>query len=923
MAQGPTSDSTPALDAPARNGSSAGAPSRPWAQSLVKSGVHVAATVPISIGGMYLVSWFVGLGARWAAAGVLTMKTNMALSLVLSGVALVLLDPRRTTPRRRAAAVFVAVAVLLVGALTLYEHIFRIDLGIDQLLATEPFGAAATASPNRMGPPGSASLVLLALGLLAVALRRRVAAYFAVATAIVVLVPAIGYLFGIVPFYGKASTGIAWLTLVCLMSLGVGLVLVETRDGPLGLLWRDNPGGKLLRQLLPAAVFGPLVVQLLMRVGAHYGLYGHETGVGILLISLILVISGLLWRSALHLDIEASRARQAEERAVSVARLPDENPDPVLRLSRDFEVAYANAAACSALATLGVAVGTRAPRTVVEIAERAVSEGKRVQGEVAAGDRFYSMSIVAAGDDVNVYAHDITQRRRAERELDAERMRWRGVVEGIADEVWVCDATGRMTLINLPETTAMGLPEFENKTVHEVLEELDMFYPDGRPRPPEEAPLLRSLRSGEVVRGEELMRHRKSGKSRHRQFSCAPMRDATGAVTGSVAIIRDITAYKGIEQELRDANRAKDDFLGMLSHELRNPLAPIRNSLYILDHAEPTGQVARRAKEVANRQLTHLTRLVDDLLDVTRIVRGKVELRRTDLDITELTRRIAEDHRSLMSERGLQFGIETPNAAVWVNGDETRLAQVIGNLLQNAAKFTPEGGRITVSVTDLTDTVEVRVRDTGAGVDPELLAEIFNPFVQAKQSLARTQGGLGLGLSLAKAFVEMHGGTVMVESAGRDRGAVFTVKLPVVPAASVSADAPARLDSRPTNHLRVLVVEDNKDAAESLADLVRVLGHDVEVAFDGESAVRLVNAHHFDIVLCDIGLPGMSGYQVAEALRRDERFDSVQLVAVSGYALPEDRQRALDAGFAEHIAKPADPANVLRVLRGGKHSRPV
>jgi CheY-like chemotaxis protein len=309
---------------------------------------------------------------------------------------------------------------------------------------------------------------------------------------------------------------------------------------------------------------------------------------------------------------------------------------------------------------------------------------------------------------------------------------------------------------------------------------------------------------------------------------------------------------------------------------------------------------------------------VDDLLDVTRIVRGKVELRRTDLDIAELTRRIADDHRKLMMDRELHFDIEAPHAPVWVNGDETRLAQVIGNLLQNAAKFTPEGGSVTLSVISVPDAVEVQVRDTGSGIEPELLAKVFDPFVQAKQSLARTHGGLGLGLALVKALVEMHDGTVTVESDGRDRGAVFTVKLPAVATASPSVDAPARADSRPADQMRVLVVDDHKDAAESLADLVRMLGHEAEVAFDGETAVRRVTTNPPDMVLCDIGLPGMSGYQVAEALRRDERFDSVQLVAVTGYAQPEDRQRALDAGFADHIAKPADPARVLTLLRGGK-----
>ena len=740
----------------------------------------------------------------------------------------------------------------------------------------------------------------------------------------------------------------------------------------------------------------------------------------------------------------ALRRREAEAQAEFLARFPQENPDPVVRLASDFTVLYANEAAQANLRGIGVATGSPAPDGLQELARRAVAERRCIQGEVSAGPRVLSVSIVAVGDEVNVYAHDITARKRAEEsldrehallesvthatdvmlvyldrefnfvwmnaayaatcnrspdelvgknhfalyphaeneaifrrvrdtgepvfykdkpfefpdqpkrgvtywdwslvpmkdpggnvqglvfslrettkykraelELDAERMRWRGVVEGIADEVWVCDANGKMSLINLPETTAMALDPFEGKTIHEVLEELDILYLDGTPRPAEEGPLLRSLRSGEVVRGEEMVRHRKTGRLRYRQYSCAPMRDVAGRTTGAVGIVRDITEMKRIEETLRESDRRKDEFMGMLSHELRNPLAPIRNSLYILDHAEPSGQQARRAKEVANRQLGHLTRLVDDLLDVTRIARGKIELRRTDVDISAVATRTGEDHRVLMHERGLELTVAVLEEEMWVDGDETRLAQIIGNLLQNAAKFTPPGGEVTLAVVRKGDTVEVCVRDSGSGIDAIFLETIFQPFVQAKQSLARTEGGLGLGLALAKGLVELHGGSISVASGGIGQGAQFTVRLPLLRAVkgwkqdgeAVATDTTSR---------RVLVVEDNKDAAESLADLVKTFGHHVEIAFDGPTAIEKASAHPPDVVLCDIGLPGMTGYEVAQVLRSDPRFHAVHLVAVTGYAQPEDRQRALDAGFAEHIAKPADPAKVLRVLQGRK-----
>jgi signal transduction histidine kinase/CheY-like chemotaxis protein len=404
-------------------------------------------------------------------------------------------------------------------------------------------------------------------------------------------------------------------------------------------------------------------------------------------------------------------------------------------------------------------------------------------------------------------------------------------------------------------------------------------------------------------------------------FSRARVENVLAYNAALAAFLGDLGAAalrrRRLEQELREANRLKDEFLGMLSHELRNPLAPIRNALYILDHADPGSPQARRAKEVAGRQLAHLSRIVDDLLDVTRIARGRIELRRARVDLAALVRRTGDDHRSLMRDGDLAFSIQIPPGPAWIDGDETRLAQALGNLLQNATKFTPPGGRVELSVVPDGAAVEIRVRDTGAGMDPELLERVFEPFVQARQSLARTEGGLGLGLALVKGFVEQHGGTVRAASAGPGRGSELIVRLPAAPAGEAGRPAPAR-DATPGRGLRVLVVDDHRDAAESLADVVRMLGHEVEVAFDGESAIEAVRASPPDLVLCDIGLPGLSGYQVAEALRADRRLDGVRLVAVSGYARPEDRQRALDAGFADHLAKPADPDRVLRLLAGGK-----
>ncbi|BDG01985.1 hypothetical protein AMOR_09810 [Anaeromyxobacter oryzae] len=370
-------------------------------------------------------------------------------------------------------------------------------------------------------------------------------------------------------------------------------------------------------------------------------------------------------------------------------------------------------------------------------------------------------------------------------------------------------------------------------------------------------------------------------------------------------------ALRQSEQSLREADRRKDDFLGMLSHELRNPLAPIRNSVYILNHADPAGEPARRARAVIQRQTEHLTRLVDDLLDVTRIARGKIELRRERIDVADVVRRTAEDLRAVLSSRDLELVVEVPPARLWVHADETRLAQVVGNLLHNAGKFTPPGGRVEVSVRAGDGIAELRVRDTGVGIEPELLERVFEPFVQSERSLARTQGGLGLGLALVKGIVELHGGSVRAESAGPGRGAELVVILPLA-STPEARSAPAG-ETTPGAGRRVLVVDDNRDAAESLAQLLEVRGHTADVAFDGPTAIRMAGATRYDVILCDIGLPGMSGYEVATALRNGAG-NGAQLIAVSGYAQPEDLARAADAGFDGHVAKPADPERILQLL---------
>jgi len=380
---------------------------------------------------------------------------------------------------------------------------------------------------------------------------------------------------------------------------------------------------------------------------------------------------------------------------------------------------------------------------------------------------------------------------------------------------------------------------------------------------------------------------------------------------GGIAVfVRDVSELKRSERALREADQRKDDFLGMLSHELRNPLAPIRNSIYILNHTEPGGEQARRARAVIQRQTEHLTRLVEDLLDVTRIARGKIELRGERVDLAAVVRRTVDDFRSVLDQRGLALTVNIPDRAVWADADPTRIAQVVANLLGNASKFTARAGRIAVTLALTGEHAEIRIRDTGVGIEPALLPHVFEPFVQAAGSLERSQGGLGLGLALVKGIVELHRGSVRAESAGPGAGTEIVARLPIV-----SPALPARgPGGRTAAHgRRVLVVDDDADAAETLAQLVEMFGHTPEIVYDGPSALERVRAAPPDIVICDIGLPGMSGYDVARALRRDGP-PGLQLVAVSGFGDPEDLRLAAEAGFDAHVTKPADPAVIERLL---------
>jgi signal transduction histidine kinase/CheY-like chemotaxis protein len=367
-------------------------------------------------------------------------------------------------------------------------------------------------------------------------------------------------------------------------------------------------------------------------------------------------------------------------------------------------------------------------------------------------------------------------------------------------------------------------------------------------------------------------------------------------------------------QELREADRRKDEFLAMLGHELRNPLAPIRNALSLLKMPGADGADVREASRTIDRQVEHLVRLVDDLLDVSRIMHGRIELRKERIDLAEVVARAVETTQPFIDAHGHVLSVTLPPGPIAVEADPIRLSQVLGNLLHNAAKYTRRAGRIELAVERDGGEAVLRVRDPGVGMDPGLIPHVFDVFVQGERSLARSQGGLGLGLALVRRLVEMHGGHVAATSPGPGQGSEFRVRLPAL-AEALAADAgEARAASTPYTSRRILLVDDNVDAARSLAKLLRRWGHKVETTHDGPSALEAAHACRPEVVLLDIGLPAMDGYEVAKRLRAQPGFESIPLAAITGYGQDDDHRRSREAGFSRHFTKPVDPGDLQAYL---------
>jgi PAS domain S-box-containing protein len=577
-------------------------------------------------------------------------------------------------------------------------------------------------------------------------------------------------------------------------------------------------------------------------------------------------------------------------------------------------------------ASLGAAllVSNRLQRTVTgPILEVAGVARKVLRGET--GDRARRSSDDEVGELVDAFNAMLDELDRragtleaANKALRTSEARYQLAVRGSSAGLWDWDIPAGTMFFSPRFKALLGYGDAEFPDTPEGLERI--LHPEDLPVVQE---AMRAHLRERVPYQVECRLRDSSGRWRWFFIAGAALWDAAGLPFRMAGSMIEVTERKEAERELQEASRAKDEFIATLAHELRNPLAPIRTGLDILKKDKGNGAPSQRARATMERQLGHMIRLIDDLLDISRISSGKIRLDVARIRLRSVVDSAVEVARPAVLAAGHELEVEVPeDDDIEAMGDPTRLAQALGNLLNNAAKYTQGAGRIALRLAREGEWAVFRVEDNGEGIPPEMLDNIFSLFAQVRSTLDRAQGGLGIGLYLVRSLVGLHGGTVTASSPGPGQGSVFTIRIPCLPPQQVAAPAAAMPGSQLAEHdLKILLVDDNVDAADTLSMLLEMEGCHTRAVHDGMQAVPAAREFAPDIVLLDIGLPGINGYEVAKRLRQDPRFADTVLIAITGWGAEQDRRRAEDAGFDHHMTKPVDVAALRPLLRRGRGQR--
>lgn len=769
------------------------------------------------IGGVVtLVGWAIPYPrfTDWINCGI-SMFPNAAVSGILCGVALLFSYNAGEKPPLAAWGRAFALIASVLGGLTLFEHITRIDLGIDELLFAGTWGQNAAAAPNRMGVPASSSFLILGA---AIAMSfgksrcRCVASGLAILPLGIASLSIVGYWFEASQLFGVARyTAISWQTATIIIVLGVGLVASLRECGFMALLMRRDAAGLVARRLILPILIIPLLLGGGRIIGSDFGLFDDNFGTAVRTLLEIALFLGFLWWSTKSIAKHAAAATEANE-ALKISegrfnRFMHSLPGLAWIKDRDGRYVYANEAAMRAF-----------------------------------------------------------QRKP-------------GALYGLTDADF------------LPEETAAEFIANDRRALAE---------PGG-------------LHFVEALRHDDGQLH----SSIVSKFPI-PGRDGNPAFVGGIAI--DITERLRAEEELKEAHRRKDEFLATLAHELRNPLAPIRFAVEIC-RTQSDPQARDRALDVVDRQIQQMSRLLEDLLDVSRISYQKLTLRPEEVDLIGILERAVETSQPLRNEAGQSLQLKLPSAPLLLDGDSVRLEQVFGNLLRNAAKYGGEGSEVCLAATAHDSEVVVSVRDNGAGIPPDRLADIFEMFSQVKTPGGGSQGGLGIGLSLVQGLVALHGGRVEAHSDGLGKGSEFIVRLPLrSPEDSVSSlrgAAPAASVTKSEGGVRrLLIADDLKDNADSLSDYFRAKGCEVRTAYDGETALAEARSFRPDAVLLDIGMPVIGGHEVCRRIREEPWGRNILIVAITGWGQEADRRLTSDAGFDHHLVKPVEVRELVAIVSG-------